>query len=192
MINEEFVYAVCKDDISLIENYQLAVNDNTQTYVCHHKKGVGISKNELIELGLYYHQPANDLIFVTKKEHNRIHKKILFGDSKSKSERSKEMWEKRKENGWHFPEDALQKMSNAKKGKDPWNKGKVGVQHHSEETKKKISEKMKGGNSTSWKKGQTAWNKGLPGHTKGKKRYTNGIIRVYAFECPEGFREGWK
>ena len=83
-------------------------------------------------------------------------------------------------------------MSDAKKGKDPWNKGKKGAQHHSEETKKRISEKMKGGNSTSWKKGQTAWNKGMPGHTKGKKRYTNGKVRIYAFECPDGFWEGWK
>lgn len=33
--------------------------------------------------------------------------------------------------------------------------------------------------------------KGMPGHTKGKKHYTNGVINVFAYECPEGFREGW-
>ena len=192
MINYEFAYAVCIDDISTIENYEKAVNDNSQTWVCHHKKGVDISRDELIILGLYYHQPASDLIFLTKSEHNKTHKKVLFGGKKTKSESAKKMWEKRKEEGWCFSEEALQKMSDSKKGKDPWNKGKKGAQHHSEETKKRISEKMKGGNSTSWKKGQTAWNKGMPGHTKGKKRYTNGKVRIYAFECPEGFWEGWK
>lgn len=76
---------------------------------------------------------------------------------------------------------------------DPWNKGKKGVQPKSEETKRKTSEtlKAKGGNSTSWKKGHTPWNKGIPGPTKGKHRYTNGIINVYEFECPEGFWKGW-
>ena len=155
MINYEFAYAVCRDDISTIENYELAIADQTQTWICHHKKGVDITREELVRLGLYYHQPSYDLIFVTKKEHNQIHKKRLFGDKKSKSERSKEMWKKRKEEGWTFSEESKEKMSKAHKELEPWNKG-------------------------------------MPGHTKGKKRYTNGKIRIYAFECPEGFWEGWK
>jgi len=27
----------CKDDISLIENYEEAINDENETWICHHK-----------------------------------------------------------------------------------------------------------------------------------------------------------
>ena len=216
MISKE-IGKICNGDITKIENFAEAINDRNKTWVCHHRLEISptgkiFTSNKLIELGLYFDQPPEALIFLTRAEHTELHKNARIKNNvgyKSKirkpkvkhtkeelalikAENTKHMWKKRKEEGWTFSEEAKEKMSKAHKGLEPWNKGKAGVQHHSEETKKRISEKLKGGNSTSWKKGQTAWNKGMPGHTKGKKRYTNGKIRIYAFECPEGFWEGWK
>lgn len=75
MINEVHAWAYCGEDISLIENYEKAINDKTQTWICHHKSEIALnkSKEELIAIGEYYHRPANELIFVTKSEHNTIH-----------------------------------------------------------------------------------------------------------------------
>ena len=77
MINEKFAYAVCKDDIYLIENYDKAIADTSQMYVCHHKAGIlpcgRFSREDLKKFNLYWHRPANELIFLTKSEHIRLH-----------------------------------------------------------------------------------------------------------------------
>jgi len=68
----------------LIENYEQAINDETQTWECHHRDEVKIlpsgievrrSREELIENGRYYNCPPNELIFLTKAEHTKIHMK---------------------------------------------------------------------------------------------------------------------
>jgi hypothetical protein len=43
----EHVYSFCKDDISLIENYEKAAND-PEIWDCHHRKetDLGLSVNE--------------------------------------------------------------------------------------------------------------------------------------------------
>lgn len=72
----------CKDDISLIENYDKAIADTTQIWECHHRDEIKIlpsgitvlrNKEDLIEAGRYYNCPANELIFLTKEEHKRMH-----------------------------------------------------------------------------------------------------------------------
>ena len=77
MINEYYAKAYCCEDISLIENYKLAVNDNTQTWDCHHRGEVlqcgRFSIDDLKKFGLYYNRPAAELIFLTPAEHNRLH-----------------------------------------------------------------------------------------------------------------------
>ena len=175
------------EDYTKIENYEEAIHDIDETWICHHRleimpfSGKVCSVKKLKDLGMYLDVPPEALIFLRKSAHASLHNEARKANHLT-----------RKKGTYHHSEEAKKKMSESHKGKEPWNKGKKDVQHHSEETKKKISEKMKGGNSTSWKKGQTAWNKGMPGHTKGKKRYTNGKVRIYAFECPEGFWGGWK
>lgn len=76
----------CNEDIRLIENYENAINDVTQTWECHHRKETdeGLSAKKLIELGLYYGRPASEFIFLTKAEHMKLHNK---GKSKPKSEK---------------------------------------------------------------------------------------------------------
>ena len=65
----------CCDDISLVENYDKAINDKTQVWHCHHKLEIelNLSLGELIKRNLYYNRPASELIFLTPEEHLRIH-----------------------------------------------------------------------------------------------------------------------
>lgn len=75
MINEARLRKYCCDNISLIENYNEAVNDTTQRWQCHHKLEITLHKTrqELIEMGLYYNRPASELIFLTHSEHSALH-----------------------------------------------------------------------------------------------------------------------
>lgn len=127
MINEKCVKRYCKDDISLIENYDKAITDDTQTWHCHHKLEIQGEFTNSIELlkkcGLYYNVPAWQLIFLTHNDHTRLHayfKKTMLGKSHS--------------------EETKRKISESEKGKTSWNKGK----HHSEEVKRKMSESRRG------------------------------------------------
>ena len=107
----------CKDDISLIENYEKAIADDTQTWHCHHRRETIYSAKELIDIGEYYNRPAEELIFLTPNEHHRLHHL-----------------------GKQHSEESRKKMSESKKGKPSWMKGK----HRSEETRKKISDSKNG------------------------------------------------
>ena len=81
------IYAVkkyCKEDPSMIENYDKAIADKTHTWDCHHRDEIRTlpsgmvvyrSRKELIENDRYYNCPANELIFLTKSEHNKLHNK---------------------------------------------------------------------------------------------------------------------
>ena len=79
MINEYCANAYCCEDPSLIENYDKAIADTTQTWDCHHRGEVlpcgRFSRDDLKKFGLYFNRPAAELIFLTKAEHNRLHKK---------------------------------------------------------------------------------------------------------------------
>ena len=125
----------------LIENYDKAIADLTQTWDCHHRKEEFFTCKELIEKGEYYDVPPEDLIFLTKKEHYR-----LDSSRKRISKTTK---------GKKLSEETKRKISEAHKGKSkPWtsewnkihkkgNKNTLGYKH-SEETKKKLSEAKKG------------------------------------------------
>ena len=131
MINKKTAKRFCKEDISLIENYDKAIADTTQTWDCHHRDEVKIlpcgikvirTREELIENGRYYKCPANELIFLTRKEHAMIHhsgNKYAVG--------LKPML------GKHQSELCKRRISEAMKGK-----------HLSELCKRRISEAMKG------------------------------------------------
>ena len=75
MINKQCAKKFCYEDPSLIENYDLAIADITQTWICHHILGEQYSRQYLIENGLYLNRPASELRFVTKHEHNDLHLK---------------------------------------------------------------------------------------------------------------------
>ena len=126
MISKKIAKRYCKDDISLIENYDKAIADDTQTWQCHHRRETIYSAKELIDIGEYYNRPACELIFLTKTEHMRLHK---TGENNPRF--GKPAWN----NGKHLSEETRQKLSEANKGK-----------HHSAETCKKIAEARIGTN----------------------------------------------
>ena len=66
---------LCKEDVSLIENYEAAINDNTQIWDCHHRNEITMNKtkDELKALHLYYDRPASELIFLTRSDHCKLH-----------------------------------------------------------------------------------------------------------------------
>ena len=75
MINEKSAKKYCCEDLRLIENYELAINDTTQTWDCHHRRESIYSAKDLIEIGEYWKRPAAELIFLTHSEHRRLHAK---------------------------------------------------------------------------------------------------------------------
>lgn len=90
----------------LIENYAQAIADTTQTWQAHHRlethfsdgterpRNAQLTGTELSALDMYYDRPPEELIFLTKEEHNKLHK---IGTKRS--------------------EETKQKMSEARKGK---------------------------------------------------------------------------
>lgn len=161
MINERRAHEFCRDDISKIENYEEAVNDKTQTWICHHILGEILTRQQLLDHDFYYKVPSCMLKFVTKSEHNILHNKgkhhtdetkqrisdklkgIKRGPmseehrrklSESKKDLSAETRRKMSESqkGKHLSEDTRRKLSFAHKG-----------HHHSEESRRKMSEAAK-------------------------------------------------
>ena len=130
MISFRYAKSYCCEDISLIENYNLAISDETQTWDIHHRleTDLGLTPKELKEQGKYFKVPASELIFLPHSEHLRLHCK-----GKPKSEESNR---KRSEN--------VKGEKNGMYGKDAWNKGQHG--NCSEETLRKMSESMIGKN----------------------------------------------
>lgn len=65
-----------------IENYELALNDKVNKWVCHHRLelhpdySIRYTHIDLIKLDLYYNRPANELIFVKAAEHYRMHNNL--------------------------------------------------------------------------------------------------------------------
>ena len=121
MIDEKEARKYCKEDISKIENYELAIADTTRTWLCHHILGEILTRQQLLDHDFYYDVPPCMLKFVTKAEHNLLHKK-----------------------GKHPSEESRKKMSAAHKGKSSPRKGVT----LSDETRRKLSEVRKG---KSWK-----------------------------------------
>ena len=129
MINESLARKYCKEDISKIKNYDLAIADKTQTWDCHHMTETwwGCSAKDLIENECYYNRKACELVFLTKAEHTRMHNKVRTFSDETKLKISESL------KGRTLSEEHARKMHEAWKGK-----------HHSEDTRKKISEAKKG------------------------------------------------
>lgn len=81
MISERHIKKYCREDISLIKNYDKAVNDTTEIWECHHINEWTFTKYELIQMNMYYNRPANELIFLTKSEHCKIHRNHCAGET---------------------------------------------------------------------------------------------------------------
>ena len=73
------VKSYCKDDISKIENYDLAKADNFEGWVCHHRLELtpdgefALSREQLKMHDMYYNRPYYELIFLRRSEHSKLH-----------------------------------------------------------------------------------------------------------------------
>ena len=161
MINEKQLKRYCSEDISKIENYDLAINDDTQVWDCHHRLEIqGKTKKtarELLRCGLYWNRPADELIFLTHSEHIRLHNidnKYGIGNTALLGRR--------------LSDETRKKLSIAKSG----DKHPMFGKHHSAEVKKMISERTKEA-------------------MRGMKYWNNGVKCVCSKECPgEGWVRG--
>ena len=68
---EPFCNCYCRNP-ELIENYNLAISDKTQTWEVHHRREEFYSCKELIERSEYFDRPPEELIFLTRTEHNKM------------------------------------------------------------------------------------------------------------------------
>lgn len=184
MLSERQAKKYCYEDISLIENYELAIADKTQTWHCHHRVEtiMNCGAEELIAQGCYENRPAHDLIFLTKGEHSRLHNtgKKCSEETCAKISAA--------QIGKHLTEETKAKLSAAHKGKKhseetraKMSKAQTGKKH-SEETRNKLSAANKG------KKLSEETRAKVSASRIGKHFWNNGTENKFCKECPG---EGW-
>ena len=148
MINKYTAKSFCCEDISLIENYDNAIADTTQTWECHHRGEVlpcgRFSRDDLKKFGLYYSRPAAELIFLTPSAHRQLHLKGVPLSEEHKKALSEAL------KGVQLSEATKKAIGEALKGVplSEEHKKAIGKAHKgvplSEATKKAISDAMKG------------------------------------------------
>ena len=133
MINERRARKYCKEDLSKIKNYDLAIADTTQTWDLHHMTETwwGCTKKDLIENECYYNRKACELIFLTHAEHTRLHNK---GRTFSEETRRKIS-----EAAKNISDETRRKMSESHKGRTSPRKGVT----LSDESRKNMSDAAK-------------------------------------------------
>lgn len=108
----------CKEDIANIENYELAKADNFKGWVIHHRDEIrklpsGMiairSREDLIDDGRYFDCPANELIYMTNFEHQKLHSENRTSDTINKMSNS--------HTNKKASDATKMKMSKARKGK---------------------------------------------------------------------------
>ena len=83
MLNEKNAKRFCSEDISLIENYQQAISDQTKMWDTHHRRECDengrtlFTRKQLKEMNLYYNRPASELMFVTRSMHRKLHREQM-------------------------------------------------------------------------------------------------------------------
>lgn len=179
----------CCEDIRLIENYDKAVADKTQTWQCHHRAEIlpcgNFTPEMLMEFGLYFNRPASELIFLTEYEHLSIHTKARW-------------------TGRHHSEEAKIKISEANTGRkhslatrrllsehQTGSRNNFYGKHHTSEAKEKIRRSRLGKHFP--KLSEAKRGKKVPNLSKAKLGlhwFNNGIEERYCFECPIGFTPG--
>lgn len=162
MINIIGVKKFCCDDISLIENYEKAIQDKEQTWHCHHRfeTDKNLNSKELKERNLYFHRPSSELIFLTPSDHLHLHSKHRWNDPNFRKKQIEILTEANKRL------EVRQKHSESKKGT-----------HNSDEHNKNISKAKKEfyTNPDERKKLSQL----LKGKSKDKRWMSNGVQQIF-------------
>lgn len=118
----------CISDLQNIENFYKALNDKTQTWHCHHRlethtsdgerRTIELTKEELKALGMYYNRPAEELVFLTSKEHIGLHCTYSHLDHNLLPQNTK---------GYKKSDKAKQRISDGLKGHHWFNNGTIEV-----------------------------------------------------------------
>ena len=118
----------CINDLQNIENFYKALNDRTQTWHCHHRfethnsdgkmRTVELTKEELKALDMYYNRPAEELIFLTPKEHRILHSPFSHVDRKLLPQNTK---------GHKMSDRVKKRISNGLKGHHWFNNGIIEI-----------------------------------------------------------------
>lgn len=167
-----------------IENYEKAKADNFVGWCVHHRRGEYTTTKELKASKMYYHRPAEELIFLTESEHDSLHKK-----GKPKSEEHKNKLSEAKK-GKHLSEEHKKKIGEGNKGKKLSDETKKKLSKpKSDETKQKMSEAAKN-MSKEHKQKLSETKKGKNNPAYGKHWYNNGIKNKLCYERPDGFTPG--
>lgn len=114
---------------------------------------------------MYWHRPANELVFLTAQEHMALHKKGTKATYKTRIRQSKAL------------KAFYESHPGILKGRTPWNKGKHGSQTSwmkgkkmSDSTRRKISDTLKG---------NVPWNKGISQEERTKLKIRNSLRKIY-------------
>lgn len=149
MINELKTIGYCCEDIQKIENYDAAVADKSQKWLCHHRNEItlGLSSEQLIRKHLYYERPASELIFLTNSEHARLHNLNLTEERRNNQQAGCIKYHQEHEMSQDTRDKISSRLKSAySKGLKPWNKDMKGFREghrHTEEAKQRMSEAAK-------------------------------------------------
>lgn len=130
----------CAEPIENIENYDKALADKSQLWVCHHRLelhpdgSLRFTRDSLKKLGLYEHRPASELIFMPYNVHSSMH-------NKADKEAHTFLGEHNPMYGQHHTEETRKKISVAKKGKTVLRKNSQWVTKYGM-TRRVIEEKL--------------------------------------------------
>ena len=205
MINFDNVNLFCNEDITLIENYEKAINDKNEVWICHHKLGIELKKTvkELIKLNLYFNRPANEFIFLTRSEHFKIHNiRENIPDSRYKKmcESLKKKFNseyyhnlfsnntKGEKNPMYGHIWTEEEREHARQGALKRDNTNIGKYERTEEINNKMSKSLKG--KLAGEKNPMYGIRGKDNPNYGLHWYNDGVNSIKARECPEGFKPG--
>lgn len=141
MISEHQVSKYCCGEISDIENYEAAMNDTSKVWHCHHRNEIQgesrYSAIDLMDMGLYWRRPPQELIFLTPREHRSLHN-IHTDSTKQKISA--------KNKGRKWSEESKKRFSESRIGQMCGERHHFYGKHHSKETRDKISKSLSGDN----------------------------------------------
>ena len=171
-----WMYRKICPEFNKVENYEKALANEFYGWVLHHRRGIdetghNIPREEMVVQGLYFNRPPEELIFVTRSEHRRLHNSNFKGKplSDERRKRLSEVLKGRKFTAEHkerIAEAARQRWADSSKRKEQSEKLKDIFLNPELREKRRVSKL-----GTHW------WN--------------NGSVNKLSRDCPgEGFERG--